>query len=150
VSLSEAVGSSEKDSLKGGIMFGSSFKLALLPVGTLVLSFSLMAAPALRLQDQSPAADNTAKNKDQNPPTADQQKMNPTDRAIAQKIRKAIHEDKSLSIYAHNIKVISQDGKVTLRGPVRSEQDKANIMAKAAGVAGQENVTNELEIVPSK
>lgn len=130
-------------------MFGSSFKLALLPVGTLALSFSLMAAPALRLQDQPPAADNTAKNKDQNPPTADQQKMNPTDRAIAQKIRKAIHEDKSLSIYAHNIKVISQDGKVTLRGPVRSEQDKANIMAKAAGVAGQENVTNELEIVPS-
>ena len=131
-------------------MFGSSFKLVLLPVGTLALSFSLMSAPALRLQDpQPPAADNTTKNKDENPPTADQQKMNPTDRAIAQKIRKAIHEDKSLSIYAHNIKVISQDGKVTLRGPVRSEEDKANIMAKAAGIAGQENVTNELEIAPS-
>ena len=74
--------------------------------------------------------------------------MNPTDRAITQKIRKAIHEDKSLSTYAHNIKVITQDGKVTLRGPVRSEEEKSNLQAKAVAVAGEENVSNQLEVAP--
>jgi hyperosmotically inducible periplasmic protein len=81
---------------------------------------------------------------------SDKQKMNPSDRAITQKIRKAIHEDKSLSTYAHNIKIITQDGKVTLRGPVRSDDEKSNLEAKAASVAGQENVTNQLEVAPSK
>ena len=76
--------------------------------------------------------------------------MNPADRAITQKIRKAVHEDKSLSTYAHNIKIITQDGKVTLRGPVRSEDEKSNLQAKAAEIAGQDNVTNQLEVAPPK
>jgi osmotically-inducible protein OsmY len=76
--------------------------------------------------------------------------MNPSDRALTQKIRKAIHEDTTLSTYAHNIKIISQDGKVTLRGPVRSEDEKNNIEAKAVAIAGQGNVTDELEIAPPK
>jgi osmotically-inducible protein OsmY len=59
---------------------------------------------------------------------------NNANRAITQKIRKAIHEDSTLSTYAHNIKIITPDGKVTLRGPVWSEDDKSNIEAKA--VAG--------------
>ncbi len=122
----------------------------LLPLGSLALSASLMAAPGLRYQDtQQPAADNTKNNKDQTPPTADQQKMNPADRAITQKIRKAIHEDQSLSTYAHNIKIITQDGKVTLRGPVRSDDERNNLEAKASAVAGRENVTNQLEVKPS-
>jgi hyperosmotically inducible periplasmic protein len=134
-------------------MKGSSFQLPrlLLPVGSLVFCLSLMATPIPRYQDsQQPAPDNTKKNKDQASPTADQQKMNPSDRAIAQKIRKAIHVDKSLSTYAHNIKIITQNGKVTLRGPVRSEEEKGNLEAKAVSVAGQENVTNQLEVAPSK
>jgi hyperosmotically inducible periplasmic protein len=134
-------------------MNGSSLKLPrlLLPLGSLVFCVSLMATPIPRYQDsQQPAPDNTKKNKDQTTPTADQQKMNPTDRAITQKIRKAIHGDTSLSTYAHNIKIITQDGKVTLRGPVRSEEEKNNLQAKAVAVAGQENVTNQLEIAPSK
>ena len=76
--------------------------------------------------------------------------MNSSDRTITQKIRKSIHQDTSLSTYAHNIKVITQDGKVTLRGPVRSEEEKSNLQAKAVAVAGEENVTNLLEIAPSK
>ena len=76
--------------------------------------------------------------------------MNPADRAITQKIRKAIHEDTSLSTYAHNIKIITQNGKVTLRGPVRSEDEKTNLEAKAVSVAGQDNVTDQLEVAPSK
>jgi hyperosmotically inducible protein len=134
-------------------MNGRSLKLSqlLLPLGALVFCISLMAMPMPRYQDnQQTAPDNTKKNKDQTNPTADQQKMNPSDRAITQKIRKAVIEDKSLSTYAHNIKIITQDGKVTLRGPVRSEDEKNNLQAKAVAVAGDASVTNQLEIAPSK
>ena len=120
-------------------------------MGSLVFCVSLMAIPHVRFQDaQQPAPDNTKTNKDQPAPTADDQKMNAADREITQKIRKSIHQDTSLSTYAHNIKIISQNGKVTLRGPVRSEDDKKNLQAKAVAVAGDGNVTNLLEIAPSK
>lgn len=123
----------------------------LLALGTMAFFASLMATPMLAYQDsQQTPADNTKQNKDQTPPTADQQKMNPADRAITQKIRKAIHDDNTLSTYAHNIKIITQDGKVTLRGPVRTEDEKAGIEAKAISVAGQDNVTDLLEVAPSK
>jgi len=123
----------------------------ILPVGSLVFCASLMAVPMPGSQDpQQTPPDNTKQNKDQTNPTADQQKMNPADRAITQKIRKAIHEDSTLSTYGHNIKIISQDGKVTLRGPVRSEEEKSNIEAKAVAVAGQGNVSDQLEIAPPK
>ena len=123
----------------------------MLALGSLALGVPLMAMPVPRYQyPQQTAPDNTKKNKDQTSPTADQQKTNPSDRAITQKIRKAVHDDTSLSTYAHNIKIIAQDGKVTLRGPVRSEDEKRNLQAKAVAVAGKENVTNQLEIAPSK
>jgi hyperosmotically inducible periplasmic protein len=134
-------------------MKGNPARLArlFLPLGTLLLAASLMAESIPEYQDpQPPAPDNTKKNKDQTSPTADQQKMNASDREITQKIRKAINEDKTLSTYAHNIKIITQDGKVTLRGPVRSEDERNNLQAKAVAVAGQENVTNQLEIAPPK
>jgi hyperosmotically inducible protein len=122
----------------------------LLPLSTLVLSVSVLAAPAIRYQDPQSAPDDTKANKDQSNPTADQQKMSPSDRAITQQIRKAIHQDSTLSTYAHNIKIITQDGKVTLRGPVRSDDEKNNIEAKAVAVAGKDNVTDRLEIAPPK
>jgi len=133
-------------------MNGSTFKLRrlLLPLGSLVFCASLMATAAQYQDSQQTPPDNTKKNKEQTDPTADQQKMNPADRAITQKIRKALHEDHSLSTYAHNIKIITQDGKVTLRGPVRSEDEKNNIQTKAVAVAGEQNVTNQLEIAPPK
>ena len=128
-----------------------TLKSMFLSLGSLVFCTSLMATPHPRFQDtQQPAPDNTKTNKDQSGPTADDQKMNASDREITQKIRKSIHQDNSLSTYAHNIKIISQDGKVTLRGPVRSEDDKKNLQAKAVAVAGEGNVTNLLEITPSK
>ncbi len=56
--------------------------------------------------------------------------MSPSDRAITQKIRKAIHHDKSLSTYGRSIKIFIQEGKIILRGPVRSEQEKGNLKPK--------------------
>jgi hyperosmotically inducible protein len=134
-------------------MRGSSKTLSagLLLAGLLIFCTSIVAGPVPRSQDpQQTPPDNTKQNKEQGSPTADDQKMNPADRSITQKIRKAIHEDTSLSTYAHNVKIITQDGKVTLRGPVRSEEEKASIEAKAVVVAGQGNVTNQLEVAPPK
>ena len=120
----------------------------------LLIGPALMSQPVQQPSDpQQTSPDNTKANqrdKDQSAPTADQQQMNQTDREITKKIRMAIHEDKSLSTYAHNIKIITQDGKVTLKGPVRSEDEKNNIAAKAAAVAGEGNVTNQIDVAPSK
>jgi len=81
-------------------------------------------------------------------PIADQQKNNRSDREITQQIRQAIMKDKSLSTYAHNVKVITQNGQVTLKGPVRSEDEKRTVEAKAAEIAGETKVTSELDIKP--
>jgi hyperosmotically inducible protein len=99
------------------------------------------------------AADNTKTNKgdaNKGATTADQQKMNPNDRAVTQKIRAEIMKDKSLSTYAHNVKIITQDGKVTLKGPVRTADEKSAIEAKANAIAGDGNVTSQIEVVPPK
>jgi osmotically-inducible protein OsmY len=120
-------------------------------LGALALGLSLMATMIPRnLDAQHSARDNTSINKDRIGLTADQQKMNLSDRTITQQIRKVIHHDRKLSPYGRNIKIFIQDGKVTLRGPVRSEEEKGNLEAKAASVAGQKNVTNQLEVAPAK
>jgi hyperosmotically inducible periplasmic protein len=89
--------------------------------------------------------DNTGANK-QGGTTADQQKENPADRDLAQKIRQSINNDNSLSMYAHNVKVIVRNGKVLLKGPVQSDDEKQKIVSKAADLAGAGNVTNKLTV----
>lgn len=79
--------------------------------------------------------------------TADQQKANATDQELTREIRRSIMADKSLSSYAHNIKIISQNGSVTLKGPVRSDHEKRSVVAKAVAVAGSaDKVTNEVSV----
>jgi len=119
-----------------------------------LLGSTLMAAPQPRQDNgQQSAPDNSKTNKrdrDKSSPTADRQKMNPTDRDLAKRIRSAIVDDESLSTYAHNIKIVAQDGKVTLKGPVRSEEEKSAIETKVTEVAGAGNVINQLEVAPPK
>lgn len=120
-----------------------------------LLAGSVGASLMAGAQDQSSQApaDNTRMNRgDQNPSavTADQQKMDKADRDITRQIRRSIEKDKSLSTYAHNVKVITQNGMVTLKGPVRSEDEKRAIEAKAAEVAGADKVTNETEVQPKQ
>jgi len=81
---------------------------------------------------------------------ASSQKNGKHDLAITRDIRKAIVSDKSLSTYAHNVKVITSNGFVTLKGPVRSEDERKSIEAKALDVAGRDRVANELTVAPSK
>jgi hyperosmotically inducible periplasmic protein len=102
--------------------------------------------------DPSVKPDNTKLNKrdrDASEATADQQKMNPSDRELTRKIRRAVMADKTLSTYAHNVKIISQDGHVTLKGPVRSEDEKNSILSKASTEAGgSDKVTDQLSVKP--
>jgi osmotically-inducible protein OsmY len=82
--------------------------------------------------------------------TADQQKENATDRELAKKIRAALTDDDALSTYAKNVKVIVRNGKVTLKGPVRTAAEKTAVAAKAIELAGKDQVVNSLSIAPDK
>jgi hyperosmotically inducible periplasmic protein len=120
-------------------------------VRAIVLTSScvLMAIPAIG----QTAPDNTKVNtrdRAKDAVTADQQKDNATDRDLTQKIRRALMQDKTLSSYAHNVKVIAQDGQVTLKGPVRSDDERHAVEAKAVEVAGTGHVTNQISIAPSR
>jgi len=120
---------------------------AIIPALLLCMSWTA-PAPAQTTDPAQP--DNTKTNKRDRSPgavTADQQKMNGSDRELSKKIRQAIIADKSLSTYAHNVKIISQDGIVTLKGPVRSDAEKTTIEAKAAEVAGgADKVKSEIAV----
>jgi hyperosmotically inducible periplasmic protein len=114
--------------------------LSLASVIWLAVTPAFAAAPA-----QQP--DNTSANKNsQGTPTADQQKETPADRDLAKKIRQSIVSDKSLSTYAHNVKVIVRDGNVTLKGPVKTDDEKAAVESKAAALAGTGKVENNLTV----
>jgi hyperosmotically inducible protein len=105
-----------------------------------------------RQAPQSSAAvepDNSGRNvrdRNEETKTAGDQSENEADRTITQDIRKAITADDSLSTNAKNVKIITNDGTVTLRGPVKNEKEKADIEAKAKQVAGVKRVDNQLEI----
>jgi osmotically-inducible protein OsmY len=117
------------------------------------VALNIPLAANSRPQTQNSAPDNSKTNKrdrNQGSPTADQQKANSSDTDTAKQIRSSIMRDKSLSTYAHNVKIIVQNGKVTLKGPVRSDDEKSSVAAKAAAVAGDNNITNELTVVPPK
>ncbi len=124
-----------------------SLRIAALGIG--LAGLSLAAVPAHAQQDPQTQPDNTKNNQgdnDKGAVTADQQKMNPADRDLAKKIRRSIASDSSLSTYAHNVKVIVRDGMVTLKGPVKSEDEKNAIGSKASDIAGADKVQNELTV----
>lgn len=82
---------------------------------------------------------------------ADPQKMSTSDQATTAQIRKSIMADKTLSTYARNVKISTQDGVVTLKGPVQSDDEVKAIVAKATEVAGSaDKVVNQLEVKPAK
>lgn len=93
--------------------------------------------------------DNTGKNtRDRNSITKTplDQSESEADRSITQKIRQAIISDSALSTNAKNIKIITIQGVVTLRGPVASLQEKDAIVRKVNDVPGIQKVDNQLEV----
>jgi osmotically-inducible protein OsmY len=79
-------------------------------------------------------------------PTPLDQGENKSDLAITQKIRQAVVGDPGLSMLAENIKIVTVDANVTLRGVVNSQTEKESIEAKAKGVAGVRSVDNQLDV----
>lgn len=95
------------------------------------------------------APDNTKVNeRDRNTaaPTPMDQGQNETDLKITQQIRQAVMADGSLSFTAKNVKIITQNGKVTLRGPVNTAQERSAIEAAARKVAGTAQIDNQIEV----
>ncbi len=82
--------------------------------------------------------------------TADDQKENDSDRKITQDIRRSVMADKSLSTYAHNAKIVSVNGTVTLNGVVRSQAESDSLAQKAQSVAGSGHVVNQLKVAPGQ
>ena len=98
---------------------------------------------------QNSAPDNTRVNKqdrNESAPTADQAKNNLSDRDMASHIRRDVVKDKSLSAYGHNVKIVADHGKVTLKGPVHSEDEKHAVEEHARKYAGDGNVDDQLTV----
>ena len=111
------------------------------------------ATPSDPAASDSTEADNTQRNsseqnKDTN--TAEKQSSSKDDLALTQKIRQAVMKDGSLSMNAKNVKIIAQNGKITLKGPVESQQEKDAIATKAGEIAGKDNVDDQLEVKAKK
>jgi hyperosmotically inducible protein len=107
---------------------------------------------AMADEDKS-KADNTAINerdRSDEAKTSGDQSNTPTDLKITQTIRQALMKDDELSMTAKNIKVISANGQVTLRGPVKTAQEKAKIDQIVKSAAGGAQIVDQLEVKESK
>src|SRR6476646_7599056 len=134
-------------------------KILLLPAIAsilLVCSSQGQQAPATRSDpaaSDSTKADNTKRNsseQNKNTDTAEKQSNSKDDLALTQKIRQAVMKDGSLSMNAKNVKIIAQDGQITLKGPVDSQQEEDTIGTKAGEIAGKDKVDNQLEVKAKK
>lgn len=125
--------------------FSSLRNVAFAATAALCLTGTFTTKPALAAPAGLQAPDNTGQNK-ASTETADNQTNSKADRQTTAKIRKAIVGDKDLSTYAHNIKVITINGEVTLKGPVQTEDEKQKVASLAASVVPSEKIINDLTV----
>lgn len=130
-------------------------KLSLAPIAFFALAACEKPTPQEAAQDRKEVAtaeaDNTKKNqRDVDPDVATktplEQGENKEDLTITAGIRKDVVADESLSINAKNVKIITNDGVVTLRGTVDSAAEKSTINAVAQKTSGVKRVDNQIEI----
>jgi len=120
------------------------------------ITLSLLFASAFALSaiaEEKLDADNTAKNerdRSGETQTSGDQSNSPEDIKITAAIRRAVVAEKSLSMTAKNVKIITAAGMVTLRGPVNSAEEKATIAKLAHSAAGEAKIDNQLEVTASK
>jgi len=117
-----------------------------------ILCLSLAAFVALAQENSSPAADNSGRNerdRSGETKTSGDQSNSSADIKTTAEIRRAVVDDKSLSMMAKNVKIITENGVVTLRGPVKTAEEKAKIAELAKTHAGNAKVENQLEVKAS-
>lgn len=131
--------------------------LAVLLIGPVAYSQSAVQhvsdTGGMTRSDAATPSDNTKSNKvdpSDSAMTADAQKNDSTDLDLTQRIRKGVMADKSLSTYAHNVKVVSVNGTVTLNGVVRNNEEKRKVAMIAGEVAGKAHVVDALKVAPPK
>ena len=102
---------------------------------------------------QDKPADNSAMNqrdRSGETKTSGDQSNSSGDIKITAAIRRAVVHDKSLTTTAKNVKIITENGMVTLRGPVKTEEEKATVARLATQAAPQARIDNQIEVTPSK
>jgi hyperosmotically inducible protein len=115
--------------------------------------FCISAFTLSAIAQDTPAADNTKKNqrdRSGETKTSGDQSNSSEDVKITAAIRRAVVRDHSLSMTAKNVKIITANGMVTLRGPVKSDTEKAKIVELAQSAAGNAKIDNQLEVKASK
>jgi hyperosmotically inducible protein len=135
--------------------FSSLMVVPALLMGSTVTAQTASHDPASNMGTSSTtvAPDNTRSNKTDSSNrnvSADKQSNSATDLDLAKRIRQSVMADTSLSTYAHNVKIVAVDGTVTLNGVVTSADEKMQIGKKAAAIAGQQHVVDELKVAPTK
>ena len=120
----------------------------------ITVSFLILSAFALSaIAQEVTAPDNTAKNKRDRSgesQTSGDQSNNPEDIKLSAAIRKAVVADSSLSATAKNVKIITSNEVVTLRGPVKTADEKSKIEQLAQSAASNAKIDNQLEVTASK
>ena len=114
-----------------------------------LLALALAGWTGRALAEDHPAADNTGKNvrdRTGHALTPEDQPNKQPDLSITQQVRRAVFADKDLSANAHNVKIVTKNGVVTLRGPVDSAAEKATVAEKVKRVAGVRGVDNQLDV----
>jgi len=120
-----------------------SVRDAVLVAASIMATAAFLTPQPSFAQEQTPTAPDNSGQNVHHGLTADQQSDHKSDMAITQKIRKAVLADKSLSTYAHNVKIITRHGRVTLKGPVASEDEKQAVVNKAETVVGSSDKVND-------
>ena len=115
-------------------------------LASLLIALTLAACSKSDNSQSSAPSDNQMASKADKGVTASDQPENDADRKIIQEVRQALTADSSLSTSAQNVTVVSNNGKVTLRGSVKDDSEKQKIVSKATQVAGVTNVDNQLTV----
>lgn len=123
-------------------MTSSRFSIVIYTATVLLCS---VFATARSFANPQTAPDNSGQNKDQTV-TAENQSDTKADRETTAQARKAIMADKALSTYGHNVKIITRNGAVTLKGPVKSEEEKQRVASDIATVVSSDKITNILTV----
>jgi hyperosmotically inducible protein len=115
---------------------------------TVVLSAALLLLGTIAMAQESPPDNSAVNARDRSPlaMTSGEQSNAKSDVELTRAIRRAVVKDPALSTLAHNVKIVTANGSVTLRGPVKTEEEKAAIASKAQQLAGADKVDNQLEV----
>ena len=117
----------------------------------IALLAALSAAPAGMVLAQAPdnsRSNSATENSTDRGSIADGQSNRPQDLQLTRTIRRSVMADRTLSVDAHNVKIVTVNGHVTLNGVVRSDAEKSAVIAKAVTVAGADNVLDALKVAP--